>query len=205
MQTLDLSWPESIKLMAQGNLGLNSVVLEVIGKQIDVLNLREDLLPSKATVLGSVNDRKNAILAIANGIWGIAPQDFLDQEREWNVSARSTISSQESTGKDDFNDIISAEILVRLVGASHFLLKYPKFATEAALSVELMVYEACLKGRTRMTRVGGEGSQTVYGAMRDHGVMIGSGGGKFLPNPEVSLPQLFALLDKEKILPSAYK
>ena len=47
--------------------------------------------------------------------------------------------------------------------------------------------------------------RSVYSLLKEGGVSIGTGGGKYLPNPEQAMPFLLLLLHKEAISPEAYQ
>lgn len=200
-------WTDTAWLIANGGR-IGRSELYAIYDNMDLSKIRPELLPGKETVLGSPQERKSHIFHVAEGLWGITPEDWLKKERNWLEQAREITNSDEVGGKDNLNDVVSAEILVRLVAAAKIATEEndeSDLVAEAMIAINLILTEACAKGRTRMIRLEeDENGQSVYGKLRDMGLMIGTAGGKFLPYPEESLPILLLMLQKNSVLPDAY-
>lgn len=173
----------------------------------DNLNLSKwnsNFLPKENTVVGSPTSRKIAIFDLAEKIWGKKPEEWLEMESRWLAQAREISGSSETKGKDCLDDVVSAELLLRFV-ATAILTKEAttqSIAVEAVNALDLAIQEACSKGRTRMQRVC---NRSIYGHLRQGGLMIGTGGGKFLPYPKKALPALLLMLQKSKIKPAVFK
>lgn len=193
---------------------ITKLELAKIAQLIQVDQINPDFLPDKTTILGKPSERKEAIFRFAKNLWLLSPEDWLDMEAEWLSEARAKISSTETEGKNNTDDVVSAELLIRIVSTSSVLWQSLHnsqiplvIANEATISLNQTIADAVTKGRTRMQTIpypNDKGWITVYGYLRNSGVMVGTGGGKFLPYPEKSLPILLAMLDRNKINPGAY-
>lgn len=192
--------------IARGNRSLSEFDLIFLGIQAEVFLFKPEFLPGPKTVSGTPKERKAEIFRLAEAIWGIKPDGWLLLENLWLQNARSKSGSTETGGKDELDDVVSAEILIRLIGAAKLMLTVHNTGEllhrEAVNAVNITIQEAVVKGRTRISRYG---DKTVYSMLKDVGIMIGAGGGKYLPDPETSLPALFLLLHREKISSNVYK
>lgn len=189
---------------------LNIIDLYGLAGLIEINQFKPEFLPSAKTISGKPIERKGEIFGLAEAYWGVKPQEWLNMENGWLKLARSKTGSQETKGKDQLDDVISAELLIRFIAAIHFIdgldkanYEGTKLIRKAALgSINLTLSEVIFKGQTRMERYGGK---SVYGHLKSAGVMIGTGGGKYLPYPEISLPILFQFLNKEAISLNIYR
>jgi len=193
--------------IARGNDVLSKFDLIWLGIEIDVYFLKPEFLPGPKTISGKPSERKAEIFRLAEALWGIKPEGWLEMENRWLKSGRRKSGSQVTTGKDSLDDVISAELLIRLLAAAKYVIGgsetgTPSVITEVLNSLNLSLAEAVVKGRTRIARVG---EKTIYSILKDHGIMIGTGGGKYLPDPETSLPELFLMFYKDKVSPQAYR
>jgi len=179
--------------------------LHTIYENLHLDKMNPDFLPGESTVVGSASDRKKAIFSLAEKLWGITPEGWLKAENGLLQEARKESGSTKTGGKDRFSDVISAEILIRIVAAAKLYYEDNstgcEVANEAVRAINVILSEACTKGRARMTMVG---DQSVYSLLRQNGLMVGTGGGKYLPYPEKSLPKLLCLLHRDYINPEAY-
>lgn len=190
---------------ADHNLSLTLKSLVYIGNQIDIANLKDIYRPGQETISGTARERKNEIFKLAEKLWGISPDEWLKMEKDWLQSGRASSGSELVDGKDNLDDVVSAELLIRILAASIAISnkETPLVVKEEVLyATNLVLSEAVAKGRTRLTKVEGK---SVYSVLKQAGVMIGVGGGKYLPNPEESLPELFKFLNRNKINPEAYR
>lgn len=193
--------------IARGNGILSKFDLIWLGIEIDVYLLKAEFLPGPKTISGNPKDRKAEIFRLAEGLWGVSPERWLEKENGWLASARAKSGSQETGGKDNLDDVISAELLIRLLAAAKYVIGRtevgtPSVTDEVINALNLSLTEAVIKGRTRTARVG---EKTIYSVLKDAGIMIGTGGGKYLPDPEISLPELFLMFHKDKVSPQAYR
>lgn len=200
-------WTDTAWLIATGGrIGISELC--AIYDNLKLSKINPCLIPDQETVLGSSQQRKSHIFYIAQGLWGITPEDWLNKERTWLEEAEKISNSNAFGGKDNLNDVISAEILIRLIAAAKIAKEENDendLVEEAMIAINLILSDACIKGRTRMIKSDGdETSPSVYGKLRYYGLMVGVGGGEFLPYPEKSLPELMLMLQKDKILPDAY-
>jgi hypothetical protein len=179
---------------------LNRSDLFAINVNLDLKHIDPQFLPGEKTVSGTPNMRKSEIFRVAELLWGLTPQDWLDKENNWLMSERLQIGSTETSGKDKLDDVISAEILVRTVAVAR-VVQDDMLAHEAILALNVTLSGVCAKGRTRMIM---EGGKSIYSRLKENGIMIGTGGGKYLPYPEKSLPELLCMLHREFIRPEVY-
>lgn len=200
----DQAWTKIGKQMAAGKYMLKQADLIAIACQIDLGDILAELLPSKLTVQGSADEKKHNIFLVAAGLFGLWPHEWLKQEKMWLDIARLESGSTETGGKDKIEDVVAAEIMVRIVATANFVVNHPEFAKVDILALNMLILEAASKGRTRMERVGGNGTPSLYSEMLKYGTTFGAGS-KYLPNPALSLPKLLLLLRREKMSPSAYR
>lgn len=198
-------WTDVGELVANGGK-LNRSDFHAIYDVLNIANFHPDCLPGEKIVKGSASERKDAIFELAQKIWGKTPGQWLNQEKKWLIEARKAIGSTDTGGKEKIYDVITAEILVRLVAVARYVTEtddgYPSI-DEAIAAINTMLYETCAKGRTRMMKVNGH---AIHTELQNYGIMIGSGGCKYLPYPEKAMPELLLfLLDKNNVLPEVYK
>lgn len=180
--------------------------LRHIAENLDVNRINPEFLPGASTVSGTIADRRQAIFRVANCLWNVSSDFWLQMENTWLKNAREKSGSKEIGGKDDLGDVISAVILVRIVATSKLLTCLA--VTDADLydfalkSLNITIGEAVIKGRSRILRVEGK---TLYGHLKEAGVVAGSGGSKYLPDPTSSLPFLFKILRKEILNPAVFQ
>lgn len=190
--------------LAKGTQVLTEYDLIWLGIEIETYNLKPEFLPGPKTISGKSGERKTEIFRLAKDLWSIEPEGWLTMENNWLKSARAKSGSLLTTGKDDLDDVISAELLIRILATTKYLFSPERnnlVKNAAVNAINLAINEAVIKGRTRISRVG---EKSVYSILKDHGIMIGSGGGKYLPDPETSLPELFLMFTRKQINPSAY-
>lgn len=197
-------WLDLGKFIAMGNT-LFYGELYAIYDNVDISNIKPEFLPNENMVKGTPKERKNFAFKLAENIWGLTPEDWLKMENDWLMDARKLSGSQETSGKDQISDVVSVEILLGIIAAAKIVHEHcdgSNLSTEAFIAVNAILTEACAKGRTRMQKTEGG---TVYGALKHNGLMIGLGGGKYLPNPEITLPVLFLMLNKDRMVPAIYE
>lgn len=199
---------EHVLAIARGQALLSLSDLQEVAHNLDVQHISFEFLPGVKTITGTVSARKEEIFRLAGLIWGFSPDQWLVLEAGWQQSARDLIRSSATGGKDNLDDVVSAELLLRVVAAASLVSAYgpednaDDLIAEVLTALNLAIVEAVQKGRTRMMHRDGD---SVYGIMRKAGLMIGSGGGKYLPHPEASLPYLFSLLDRKVMNPAIYE
>jgi len=197
-------WSEAGVFIAMGN-PITSSDLYALYDEMRIDRIKPSFLPHKNTIIGKVSERKAAIFKVAERLWGYTPYAWLKLEKTWLKEAREKSGSQETGGKNNINDVVSAEILVRIVAAAKLVTedKEDKEITDEAIrALNLFIQEVCAKGRTRMEMVD---VRSVYSILRNGGLAIGSSGSKYLPNPEGALPWLLLRLHRDRVYPNAYK
>lgn len=196
LEELALDFIEGKPLIEIDLFGLAAIM------KIDLI--KDEFIPGPKTISGQPSERKAEIFRLAEAIWGVSPDRWLEIEQDWLNSARVKSGSEITTGKDSLNDVISAELLIRLVATIELVdtAEQEEVRTEAVNALNLALNEAVIKGRTRIMRVG---EKSVYSILKNAGIMVGTGGGKYLPDPETSLPYLFRMLSQESILAGVYR
>jgi hypothetical protein len=197
-------WTEVGVLVAHGGK-MNRSDLYAIYDVLGLGGFDLQYLPDGKTIAGNPVERKEAMFGLAEKIWGLTPGDWLAKEKAWLDESRLISGSLETSGKDKISDVISVEILLRIVAAARFVTEtndgYPGI-DEAILALNTTLAEVCAKGRTRMMIIDGN---SVYSQLKSYGLMIGTGGGKYLPYPDKALPELLLLmLDRKRINPAVY-
>jgi len=176
-----------------------------IRHNLQTQNIKPEFLPGPDTIGGTPSKRKDAIFNVAQKLWGLTPEEWLTKEKKWLVLGRRTHpTSSTDAGKDEVSDVISAEILIRFIATTRIVYSGQdgRLIDEALFALNLLISEACAKGRTRLRRVD---DITMYKIFKESGLAIGSVGGKYLPNPNYALPQLLLMLHRDKINPDAYQ
>lgn len=200
-------WTDTAKLIATGGR-IGRSELYAIYEIMDLSQLNPRLIPGQETVLGSTQQRKSHIFEIALGLWGITPEDWLKKEITWLEKAGNISQRYAFFGKDNINDVVSAEILIRLIAAARIATEEDDrsdLVSEAMIAINLILSDACAKGRTRLIQPDGDlKTPSIYDKLQYNGLMVGVAGGEFLPYPEKSLPELMLMLQKRHILPDAY-
>ena len=197
-------WKEKGREIALGHCKLIKSDLIAIYSNLRLDLFRPSYLPGANTISGSASDRKNVIFALAWQLWKIPPDIWLHVERKWLTDARKESGSIETGGKDSLDDVVSAELLIRIIATAKLVHEYSTdnvLVDEAITALNLTLAEVCTKGRSRMEFTNGI---SVYAVLKNFGIMIGTGGGKYLPYPEKSLPELLMLLDQNMITPGVY-
>jgi len=197
-------WTDVGTLIANGGK-INRSNLLAVYDILDLGSFDPRFLPGENTITGSPLERRDVIFGLVESIWGLRHGDLLKMEKGWLDESRKITGSTEFKGKDKIDDIVSAEILIRLVAAARFVAetddRYPAI-DEAIEAINIVLATVCSKGRTRMMR---ENGQSVYSQMKEYGLMIGTGAGKYLPYPSKALPELLLfMLDKKNINPDIY-
>jgi hypothetical protein len=203
-RAFEKEWSDLGELIAQGGeRQLTKSDLMAIYDNMDLGNIKPDFLPNELTVGGTASERKETIFSTAQNLWNITADDWLLMEMYKLSDARKESGSNETGGKDRTSDVVSAEILIRIVATAKLAFDDVDglVTKEAIRALNLVLAEVCAKGRTRMEMVG---NRSVYSHLKKAGVMIGTGGGKYLPYPEKSLAMLFRLLRKDAIRHEAY-
>ncbi len=202
------AWTETGVLIAEGGVFTISDLMAIY-RNLDIHKINPSYLPGPYTVVGKGFERKDAIFATARNLWGIEPETWLKKERKWLYEAQMIYDIPETVGKDKLEDVISAEILVRIVAAARLAVKMgddgivmqTEIADEALLALNIIIQEVCAKGRVRTRHIN---NSFVYDLLKKSGLMIGTGGGKYLPHPTRSLPQLLCLLHRDYLRPDVY-
>lgn len=197
-------WTDVGILIAKGGK-INRSNLLAIYDILDLGSFDPKYLPDESTINGSSRDRRDVIFDLAESIWGMRHGDWLKREKNWLDESRKITGSTETKGKDKIDDVVSAEILIRLIAAARIVAetddRYPAI-DEYIEAINLILATVCSKGRTRMMK---EGDKSVYAQMKKYGLMVGTGAGKYLPHPTKALPELLLfMLDKKNINPNVY-
>ncbi|HSV94956.1 MAG TPA: hypothetical protein VLH94_03235 [Spirochaetia bacterium] len=198
-----IEWIETGGNIANGGqLGKSELLAIYDNLQLD--QIKPEYLPGENTILGKVSDRKNAMFELAEKLWGLSPAEWLEKEKSWLDLSRKIYPSQATEGKDKLDDVISPEILLRILATAKLVKESSdnEISDEAIFALNLVLSEVCAKGRTRLMKIDGK---SIYGILRSNGVMIGTGGGKYLPLPTKSMADLFMMLHRDKINPDAYQ
>lgn len=195
-------WTNVGEIIALGGIFHLSNLFKIYDN-LELGHIKPEFLPNEYTVEGTASERKEAIFSTAQNLWNITPEDWLKKEKDWLQDARKVSGSTKIDGKDRINDIVSAEILLRIIAAAKLVYEADchEITAELLRSLNVTISEVCTKGRTRMIMVG---DRSVYSILKKGGLMIGTGGGKYLPYPEKALPELLLMLHKESICPEAY-
>lgn len=197
-------WTQKAKAIALGTGKLNISDLIAIYSNLRLDLIKPEYLPGKEVVVGSANSRKEYIFQLVQNLWGVSPQRWLEMENIWLQESRKISGSSETAGKDELNDVVSAELLARIIATAKVVFENSSqtdLREEALTALNLTLSEVCTKGRTRLTFVG---ENSVYATLRNAGIMIGTGGGKYLPYPEISLKYLFLMLRQDALCPDVY-
>lgn len=208
MATLEEQLAEMALWVVRGR-SLDVIQLYGLAGVIEINQFKTGFLPGPKTISGSPSSRKAEIFRLTSVLWGVSPERWLEMEQGWLESARAKSGSKAEKGKDKLDDVISAEILIRLMATIHFIDSLDKenyVGTKQVRrvvmnSLNMTLTEAILKGQTRIERYG---DKSIYAHLKNAGIMIGTGGGKYLPDPETSLPYLFQMLQRARISDEAY-
>jgi len=206
-------WAEYAQRLIAGTVQMNRGNYMAIACNLNAFSLRVACLPKASTILCSASDRKEVVFEICQSIWGITPEQWLQKENDWLALSRKELGLKETSGKDKVSDVVSSEILVRLVATSRYIAwvdidnnmspQEKELATsQAVLATNLFLATAVAKGYARYLRLG---NVSVYKDLKDNGIVFGNSGSKYLPYPQESLPYLFSLLHLTRTLPGAYK
>lgn len=205
--TFDKNWIEVGVAIANGSRRLILSDLLAIHHNLEIDKINPIFLPNVQTVTGTVKQRREAIFHTAETLWGKTPKEWQEMEAGWLVVARSIYSLPKSSEKRNLNDVVSAEILVRIVATANLAIRVNKKRSyltgvynEALLGLNILLMEVCTKGRFRTQRMG---DTTVYDTLKEGGLMIGTGE-KYLPLPSYSLPKLFMMLLRDNLRPEVY-
>jgi hypothetical protein len=138
-------------------------------------------------------------------------------ETNWLQEVRNIVGESDNDDKDVPADLITPQVLTRVVSLTYFIYQIESgkvnmpiddsvyIIKEAIQGLNIFLANPTLKGRLRKTKViVNEEEINAYNFLVRSGVHAG-GYGKFLPNPEKSLPFIFSHFCREAILPSAYK
>lgn len=207
-EILDNVWIEVGSGIANGSRRLTLSNLLAIHHNLELDKINPIFLPNVQTVTGTMKQRREAIFHTAETLWGKTPKEWQEMEAGWLVVARSIYSLPKSSEKRNLGDVVSAEILVRIVATANMAIKVANknhshltgVYNEALLSLNITLMEVCAKGRFRTQRMG---DTTVYDTLKEGGLMIGTGE-KYLPLPEYSLPKLFMMLHRDHLRPEVY-
>ena len=203
MTSLDQQLTEMALGIVRGE-SLDNIDLFGLAAIIDIDQIKPEFLPGPKTISGSPKSRKDEIFRLTSALWGVSPERWLEMENTWLKSARAKSGNQETKGKDQLDDVISTELLIRLIVTIKLVdtVGDEEVIEEAANALNLALQEAVMKGRSRIERFG---DQTIYACLKNAGIMIGTGGGKYLPDPETSLPFLFQMLQRDRISAMVYR
>lgn len=194
-------WEEVARLVILGDqFGLE--YLQALGDLIAIDRLNSSFLPKRNIVSGTPFERKESIFSTAKNLWSILPEDWLKLEQSWLAEARKTSGSQEAGGKDKLINVVSPEILLRILATIKLVRGKERFVrTEAVRALSAYLHSVLGKGRSCMVR---EGDRSAYAVMKEGGLVCGEAGGRYLPNPFVSFHYLLLKFNKEVIRPEAY-
>ncbi|MFZ3068980.1 MAG: hypothetical protein WA052_01560 [Microgenomates group bacterium] len=210
-EAFDNTWIEIGGNIANGDRRLSLGNLLAIHHNLELEKIDLLFLPDIQTVTGTVKQRREAIFYTAETLWGKTPEEWQEMEIGWLAVARSIYSLPRSSGKHRLSEVVSAEILVRIVAAANLAIKVVNknhshltgLYREALWSINIILMEVCAKGRTRTQRMSDMSDTTVFDILKGGGLMIGTGE-KYLPNPSYALPKLLMMLHRDYLRPEVY-
>jgi len=202
------TWIEIGGNIANGKRRLSLSNLLAIHHNLELEKINPIFLPDIQTVTGTVKQQRDAIFHTAETLWGKTPEEWQAMEIGWLAVTRSIYSLPKSSGKHKLSDVVSAEILVRIVATANLAIKVvnkkPSHLTgiynEALWGINITLMEVCAKGRARTERIG---DTTIYDKLKEGGLIIGTGE-KYLPIPGYTLPKLLMMLHRDYLRPEVY-
>ena len=206
-EAFDNTWIEIGGNITNGDRRLSLGNLLAIHHNLELEKIDPLFLPDIQTVTGTVRQQRDAIFYTAETLWGKTPEEWLEMEIGWLAVARSIYSLPRSSGKHRLSEVVSAEILVRIVAAANLAIKAVNknhshltgLYRESLWGINIILMEVCAKGRTRTQRMS---DTTVFDILKEGGLMIGTG--KYLPNPSYALPKLLMMLHRDYLRPEVY-
>lgn len=204
--------------MASGDRSFTQDDMVSIASALDFSGMKSRYLPQKNLANAKLSIQKQACQDFVKKLWGLNQDKLIEMERSWLLEIRSETGVKKKNGKEDAEDLVSPQILARIVSVAylHHLAEREGTPTdglgtkilldESLRSLNIFIANACLKGRMRSMRVAMKKGKPKIASvtMIKMGVPVGTPG-LFLPNPSKSLVEIFSYLRREKIRPIVYK
>lgn len=212
------AWIDLGVLVAKGQAKIEQNDILAIATALDFSAIKSEYLP-----VGNLSNRKNKIqkqagLNLASKLWGLADSDFMDMEKKWLAEARQRVGSTKDDDKVESDDLVTPQILTRIytvaylfhLASLHLLgeddYSVRELCDQALVGLNLFIANCCYKGYTRVQKlqIGSGKAIATYNLLRDFCIPVGVSG-KFLPDPETSLPDIFLMFQREKLHPEVYR
>ena len=207
--------------IAMGNKDLTGENILLIKDQLDFSSMNLIYYPTKELARSVPSKRSVACLDLVTNLWPLTKDQLLTMEQGWLQSMRSKTGVSKDDDKESQLDLISPEILSRIVTLAYFAYTLEQTEVKYNLLYEdklvlfsvaldglnLFLKNAILKSNSRSSKTpdGGEKRGKIYyDILVESGIPVGCNG-KFLPSPEESLPELFSLLHRDALRPEVYK
>jgi hypothetical protein len=211
-------WQDLARRIAVGKGELSHSDIVAISEMIDFTNVNPSFLPGPDIASKSLKERKLAVARLARNLWGLEMAEWLEKEKDWLLSARIEAGNTRDDGKEDESDLVCPEILVRIYTVAYlfYLSKADLLGLnpedsrtlrmQALHGLNLFIQNAVFKGYSRVNALNLKDASrtTLYTQLIGHGISVGCTG-KFLPNPEISLPIIITLLHKESLCEEVYQ
>lgn len=191
-------------LIGRGQAELNRSHLLAFVEILDLRNLKSEIVPAANFSSDNLKLRRLAAFAVVKELWGLDPVDIQKLEYSW-------LSPHEANDKLSLDDLVTHQILAYIVAVSYQHLLAEKrllpvspecarqMCEDAIFGLNNFLRTVCHKGRTRtlMMQTADGNFRSEYELMKEFYTPVGPTG-KFLPNPTVSLPEIFLLLSRKK-------
>ena len=205
------------QMIAQGQSQLTHNNMKEIAGALDFSKFKKEFLPGAELADKSPKKSKHYSLVYISRLWDTTPEKLMKLETKWLKQAREISGSSKNDEKDVPDDLVTPQIISRIIALAYFIyqvdsgeLKMSKSASdfivrESLIGINVFLVNPTLKGRVRMTKIKvGRKWVNAHDYLMSRGVIVGYYG-KFLPNPTVSLPYIFALLNRNKLREEVYK
>ncbi len=204
--------------IAEGTNTLTAKDVAAIAEALDFSSFNPKYLPQANLADKSPKNSKHySIVYICNLFKGMTPEKLMKLETGWLKQAHKISGSSNNDEKDVPADLVTPQIISRIIALAYFLhrletgkIKVSKSAADwmvrkSLAGINVFLVNPTLKGEVRMTKVRvGKKWVNAYDFFMQNGVLVGYYG-KFLPNPQVSLPYIFSLLHRDALRPEVYK
>ncbi len=177
-------------------------ILQIM-ENLDFPNIKPEFLPNAEHGQNSLSKRRKAMNKLSFNLWGLSVEKWLKTEKEWLSQARDKVGVTRNDGKDEDEDVVSTQILIRIYATAYFFYKHksPFDQKQVLRGLNSFLETAIFKGYSRCTKIG---DVTLYQEMTESGLPV-AGSGKYLPDPQNTFWQLLSLLHRNSINPEVYK
>lgn len=204
--------------IADGTNSLTAKDVAEIAQALDFTSFKDDFLPKANLADKSPKNSKHySMVYICQLFKGMTPEKLMKLETGWLKQAHKISGSSKNDEKDVPADLVTPQIISRIIALAYFLhnleigkIKVSKSAADwmvrkSLVGINVFLVNPTLKGDVRMTKVKvGKKWVNAYDFFMKNGVLVGYYG-KFLPNPQVSLPYIFSLFHRDALRPEVYK